>query len=66
MKITTYVLWWRYHDGSGQGIERVYFDEAHAADDLHLMTRVTTDRDWSVTTIISADDVPKRAPKAAS
>lgn len=32
-----YVLWWRYSDGSGQGVSRVYFDKQKAEADLIIL-----------------------------
>ncbi len=31
-----WVLWWRYSDGSGQGLERAYCNEDRAKQDLEL------------------------------
>lgn len=40
-----WVLWWKYGDGSNQGIERTYADETRAREDLELLDDHST-RDW--------------------
>jgi hypothetical protein len=32
-----YVLWWKYSDGSGQGLTRAYTDEVRAKEDFALV-----------------------------
>lgn len=40
-----WVLWWKYSDGSGQGIIRAYEDEQRAKDDFALVEE-STDRTY--------------------
>lgn len=47
--MTVYVLWWKYFDGSGVGIERVYTDMLKANSDLNLIRAHSDSKDWNVT-----------------
>lgn len=42
------VLWWRYMDGSGAGILRVYGDEERACEDLALLKTTSDGRVYFV------------------
>ena len=54
-----WVLWWKYGDGSGQGLERVYLanpDEVEEAEkrarlDLELVQKTASDMNWHLTEV---------------
>ena len=49
---TAYVLWWRYSDGSGSGVERAYTDETRAQQDFELLTlKAESIKKWSLDTV---------------
>lgn len=50
MEKTVWVLWWKYDDGSGQGIARAYGDEKRAKDDLALVG-ADLDKTWKLTEV---------------
>ena len=41
-----WVLWWRYCDGSGSGIERVYDNEIRANEDYALASKTQDVLEW--------------------
>jgi hypothetical protein len=41
-----WVLWWRYGDGSGSGIERVYDNETRANEDYALASKTQDVLEW--------------------
>lgn len=41
-----WVLWWRYHDNSSQGVSRAYIEEGRAQADIQLLTESDPTRDW--------------------
>lgn len=45
-----WVLWWKYSDGSGMGVERVYSSESRAKADLALLTE-HSNVTWEITQI---------------
>lgn len=60
MERTALVLWWKYSDGSGMGVERVYVgDSKRAQEDLDLASRDCA-REWKITEVgLFGDDPPK-------
>jgi len=49
--IHSYVLWWRYSDGSGCEITRVYLHPDRAAEDYKLITDHDHSRTWHITEV---------------
>jgi len=43
-----WVLWWKYYDGSGVGIERAYGDEVRAKEDRELVGEQDS-KEWFLT-----------------
>lgn len=43
---TVWMLWWRYSDGSGSGVYRVYLTEARARQDFDLIGETYSSREW--------------------
>lgn len=43
-----YVLWWKFHDGSSCGVERVYWDQARGQADTELLNREATSKVWTL------------------
>ncbi len=41
-----YVLWWRWHDGSGGGVLRAYTDKARAEADFAMLREMGDGRDF--------------------
>lgn len=60
---TVWVLWWKYSDGSGQGIIRAYEDEQRAKDDFALVEE-STDRTYMLDHVPLFEDMgkPKKLP----
>lgn len=44
--VTVWVLWWRYSDGSGAGVYRVYLTEVRARQDFDLIGETDSAREW--------------------
>ncbi|MCK4499603.1 hypothetical protein KAU11_03850 [Candidatus Babeliales bacterium] len=54
----TWVLWWKYDDGSGQEIVRTYEEEARAREDLELVEHNSESKDYML------DEIPYIKEKA--
>lgn len=63
---TVWVLWWKYSDGSRQGVLRVYEDETRANEDFDLVDE-STDRTYFLDPIpffkTSLDNYLRNTPK---
>ena len=44
-----YILWWKYGDNSGIGIQRAYTNKERAESDLKLVLKSEDGKEWTLT-----------------